>query len=543
MSDQHDLADESLHAASHDALTGLVNRRGYERLVKIAIAKSQLTDERGAVAYVDLDRFRVVNHECGHEAGDILLRELAAEIQKAVPESAWVARLGGDEFGILLSDCTIEKAKQCADDVMRVVADHSFVWTDKSYRLTASVGLAEVTRASESMPAVMGNADMACFLAKKQGGGRVYVYSAREADEVRQREKTYWLQQLQAALESGRFELRARKIVNQGGPEPHGPQVRMRLRLRGLDDQAAADDPIVHAVEQYRLVPHVERWVVQTSLSILGRGIVKLSPGRSLAIGVSAQSLGEPSFLDFIVDCFDRTGVAPDRVCFEVTEGSAISLDAQGCRFISVLHGLGCRFMLYVDGSGGPGSLGALKRLAPDYVRVDGAVMGNQTPEDPMAAEVRAMAEHARSLGIPVVVQQGEVVAIAIDWEVGGEKVLALKVHADGSVQRMGNGSPACEDATLHCGSTPEELLPGIVMDVDPELFNHDGLAVLEPISGKLCKLSVHLWREHGGNQAFEVWYGSASAGPGPEIEAFVANAIKRTNPWYAWMKRTQRKT
>lgn len=543
MSDPRDLENKYSHQASHDALTGLVNRRGYERLVQVAIAKSQLTDERHALCYLDLDRFKAVNDECGHEAGDALLRGLAAEILKIVPQSAWVARLGGDEFGLLLIDCPLEKAGQIADDVVRAVANYSFVWKDKRFGLTVSVGLVEVTRDSESILDVMHHADTACFLAKKQGGGRVYVYSAREVAEARQRDECYWSQRLQAALDEGRFELHARRLRRLGEPEARGPQVRMRLWVRGLDHVGVTRDEIVRAVEKYRLLLPVERWVVQTSLATLARGAVKLSSGRSLAIRVSALSLGESAFLEFVVDCLDSAGVAPERICFEMTEGSAIALDAPGRRFISVLRALGCQFMLYVDGSGGPASFGVLKILPFDYIRVDGAVMDVPVADHPSAAVLRTLVDQAQALGIPVIVEQGEVVAIAIDWEVGGEKVLELKVHADGSVQRMGNGSPSCEDTTQYCGSTPEELLPGILMGVNPEVFDRTGLTVLEPISGKLCKLAVHFWREHGGSQAFEIWYGSASAGPGPEIAAFVANAIIRTNTWYGWMKRKRRTT
>jgi EAL domain-containing protein (putative c-di-GMP-specific phosphodiesterase class I) len=320
----------------------------------------------------------------------------------------------------------LEKARQIADDVMRAVGDYSFLWNDKSLSLTVSVGLVEVTRNSESMPDVMRNADTACFRAKKQGGVRVFAYPGREVEDAHQRDETCWLQRLQAALDDGCFELCARRIMNLDGPEPHGPHVRMSVRLTILGDAAPTRDEFVRAVERHQLVPHLERWVVQTSFSALFHGAVKPSSGRSLAIRMSAQSLVESSFLDFVVNCFDSAGIAPERICFEVTEGSAIQLDAQGRRFISVLRALGCRFMLYVDGSGAPASFGVLKSLPFDYIRVDGAVVDAQAADHPSTAGVRMLVEHARALGISAFVEQGEVVAIAIDWEVGGEKVLGL---------------------------------------------------------------------------------------------------------------------
>ena len=183
------------------------------------------------LCYLDLDRFKAVNDECGHVAGDSMLREVAALIKDAVRDSDTVGRLGGDEFGVLLVGCPLEKARQIADDVVRAVADYRFVWKDKIFNIGVSVGLVEVSRESGSLEDMIGAADSACYVAKKQGG-HVHVYSARDEASARQRGEIHWLQQLQSALKDGRFELHAQPIVAVDTQASLGPGLEVLLRLR-----------------------------------------------------------------------------------------------------------------------------------------------------------------------------------------------------------------------------------------------------------------------------------------------------------------------
>jgi diguanylate cyclase (GGDEF)-like protein len=488
------------------------------------------------LCYLDLDRFKAVNDECGHVAGDSMLREVAALLKDAVRDSETVGRLGGDEFGILLVGCPLEKARQIADDVVRAVADYRFVWRDRIFNIGVSIGLVEVSRESGSLEDALGAANSACYIAKRQGS-HVQVYSARDDAMARPRDEIRWLQLLQSALRDNAFELHAQPIVAVDAQSPNGPALEVLLRLKDVSGAMIAPSEFMQAAEHYRLMPHVDRWVVQTALAALGRGALRLEPGRSLLISISGQSLGDAAFLDFVVDCFDRTGVAPDRICFDVIENSVITNIERARRFIGVLHTMGCQFGV-ADVGRGPSSLANLKSLAPDGVRVDGALLRDSASDKAGARMAAAMIKLARSLGIQFIVEQKDVVATAIDWEVGGEKVLGLKVNLNGSVERMGTGVSSCEDKTLYCGTTPEALLSGLLEGADSEVFRREGLTVLEPISGKLCKLAVHFWRKHGGSRAFEIWYGSASTGPSPAITAFVANAIERTNLWYACMQR-----
>jgi len=406
VSDLRGLTRQMSYQASHDALTGLVNRREFERRLQEALEAAHAGGQRAVLCYLDLDRFKAVNDECGHVAGDSMLREVAALIKDAVRDSDTVGRLGGDEFGVLLVGCPLEKARQIADDVVRAVADYRFVWKDKIFNVGVSVGLVEVSRESGSLEDMIGAADSACYVAKKQGG-HVHVYSARDEASARQRGEIHWLQQLQSALKDGRFELHAQPIVAVDTQASLGPGLEILLRLRDESGTLVPPSEFMVAAERYRLMPHVDRWVVQTALAALGRGAVRLPATRSMCINLSGQTLGDAGFLEFVVDCLDRTGVAPERVCFEVTENSVITNIEHARRFIGVLHGMGCRFALD-DFGRGLSSFSNLKNLSLDYLKIDGYFIRNLASDNVNQAMVTAMIKLARSLNFQVVAEQVE---------------------------------------------------------------------------------------------------------------------------------------
>lgn len=405
VSDLRGLTRAMSYQASHDALTGLVNRREFERRLEEALEGTS-GGARHVLCYLDLDRFKAVNDECGHVAGDSMLREVAALIKDAVRDSDTVGRLGGDEFGILLAGCPLEKARQIGDDVVRAVNDHRFVWKDKIFSVGVSVGLVEMTNESSSIEDLMHAADSACYVAKNQGG-RVHVYSAKDEAAARQRGEILWLQLLQSALKESRFELHAQPIVRITEHGEGGPGLEILLRLKDDKGVSVAPSEFMRAAERYRLMPHVDRWVVQTSLTALARGAIRLAPDRSLCINLSGQTLGDASFLEFVVDCLDRTGIAPDRLCFEVTENSVITNIEHARRFIGVLHGMGCHFALD-DFGRGLSSFANLKNLSLDFVKIDGSFIRNLASDNVNQAMVTAMIKLARSLNFRVIAEQVE---------------------------------------------------------------------------------------------------------------------------------------
>ncbi|MBC7984621.1 MAG: EAL domain-containing protein, partial [Candidatus Obscuribacterales bacterium] len=372
VSELRGLARQMSYQATHDSLTGLVNRQEFERRTEDALANAHASTAHHVFCYLDLDHFKVVNDTSGHIAGDNMLREVAALVKETVRDSDTVGRLGGDEFGLLLIGCPLEKARQIADDVVRKISEYRFVWKDKIFSIGVSVGLVEISRESGALEELMNAADSACYVAKKQGN-HVHVYSARDEAVARHRGEIHWLQRLQVALKENRFELLAQPIISVNDTVQDGPALEVLLRL--LDDdvpEGIAPTEFLRAAERYRLMGDVDRWVVQTAFTALGRGGIRLPPGRSLAINLSGQTLGDPQFLEFVVDCLDRTGVTPEQICFEVTESAVTTNMEHARRFIGVLHGMGCRFALD-DFGRGLSSFGNLKHLSLDYLKIDGS--------------------------------------------------------------------------------------------------------------------------------------------------------------------------
>ena len=400
------LTRQMSYQATHDALTGLVNRREFERRLEEAIESGHRGDGQHVLAYLDLDRFKLVNDTSGHLAGDGMLREVAKLLRDAVRDSDTVGRLGGDEFGILLVGCPLEKARQIADDVCRAVGDHRFVWRDKIYNIGASIGLVEISRESGTLEEMLVAADTACYVAKKQGSGRVVVYSARDEALARHTGEIQWLQRLQSALKENRFHLYQQVIVAAQG-EDGGPAMEVLVRLQDESGQDLPPAEFMRAAERYRLMGLVDRWVVQTTLSALGRGAISVAPEHSVAINISGQTLGDVQFLEFVVECLDSTGVTPGQVCFEIAESAVIANLDHARRFVGVLHGMGCQFALDDFGSG-VGSFSNLKTLPLDYLKIDGSFIRNLARDSVNQAMVTAMIKLARTLNFKVIAEHVE---------------------------------------------------------------------------------------------------------------------------------------
>jgi diguanylate cyclase (GGDEF)-like protein/PAS domain S-box-containing protein len=401
------LARQMSYQASHDPLTGLANRREFERRLDDAIGSARSGATAHVLCYLDLDRFKVVNDTCGHMAGDNLLREVAGLIRGQVRDSDSVARVGGDEFGMLLVGCPLEKARQIADDVCAAIREYRFVWRDRIFTVGVSIGLVEVGHESGSMEELLGAADSACYVAKQKGRGRVHVYSSRDEAVARQRGEIIWLQRIQNALKEDQFELFIQPIVSVVGRVETGPAYEVLLRMRGDDDEAISPASFMQAAERYHLMPNVDRWVLQATLSAISNGALKLPDSRSCTINLSGQTLGDPQFLDFVVDCLDRSGIMPGQVCFEVRESSVIANLSHAARFIAVLHGMGCQFALDDFGSG-LGAFSNLKSLAMDYLKIDGNIIRGLGEDHVNEAMVTAMVDLARTLDIGVVAEHVE---------------------------------------------------------------------------------------------------------------------------------------
>jgi diguanylate cyclase (GGDEF)-like protein/PAS domain S-box-containing protein len=407
VSELRGLTRKMSYQATHDPLTGLINRREFERRLDEAMDTAHADEAVHMLFYMDLDRFKAVNDSCGHMAGDNMLREVATLIKEQVRDSDFVGRLGGDEFGALLIGCPIDKARQIANDICNAIADYRFVWKDKIFNIGISIGLVEISHASGTLQDVMSAADSACYVAKQAGRGQVHVYSARDEAVARERGDIQWLRHLQTALHEDSFGLAVQPIIAMRGRAESGPAVEVLIRLDDGLGRATGSAEFLRPAERYQMMPQIDRWVINATLAAIAGGEIKLPAHRSCAINLSGQTLGDESFLGFVVDALDRSGVSPASICFEVTEAAILSNVQHAQRFIEVLHGIGCEFSLDDFGSG-LGSFSSLKHLPIDYLKIDGTYTRNLQTDLVNQEMVNAMIKLARTMEFQVVAEQVE---------------------------------------------------------------------------------------------------------------------------------------
>ncbi|MEO1246136.1 MAG: EAL domain-containing protein [Pseudomonadota bacterium] len=440
VSELRGLTRQMSYQATHDPLTGLINRREFERRLDEAMDTSHSEEAVHMLFYMDLDRFKAVNDSCGHLAGDNMLREVATLIKDEVRDSDFVGRLGGDEFGALLIGCPIEKARQIAQDICTAIAEYRFVWKDKIFNIGISIGLVEISHVSGSLQDVMSAADSACYVAKQHGRGQVHVYSARDEAVARERGDIQWLRELQSALHEDSFELAIQPILSMNNRVDSGPSAEVLIRLPDDRGKLGTTAEFLRPADRYQLMPQIDRWVINATLAAISSGEIKLPGMRSVAINISGQTLGDEAFLGFVVEVLDRTGIVPTAICFEVTEQAILSNVQHAQRFIEVLHGIGCEFSLDDFGSG-LGSFSSLKHLPIDYLKIDGTYTRNLQSDLVNQEMVAAMIKLARTMEFRVVAEQVEQQE-DFDWlrDVGVDFVQGYFIDAPAA---LGAGSAA----------------------------------------------------------------------------------------------------
>ncbi len=376
VSEAREMANHLSWQASHDALTELVNRREFERLATELLQSAKNDNQEHALLYVDLDQFKVVNDSCGHQAGDELLKQLSALLKSKMRRSDTLARLGGDEFGILLAGCDTERARTIAQQLLETVQGFRFVWRDRLFAVSASIGVAEITASTETIEAVLAAADTACFLAKDKGRSQVQMFQMDDEEITSRRGEVGWASKLAKSIEENRFFLVFQHADNIGGRDDLD-YVEVLLRLRDEHGRVVPPMAFIPAAERYQLMGNVDRWVVKRVLHCLAH--YESAPTAEgafvrqarLAVNLSGVSLSDPAFLSFVLDEFDRSGANPARLCFEVTETAAISNLRRASRFMEQLKERGCRFALDDFGSG-LSSFAYLKNMPVDYLKIDG---------------------------------------------------------------------------------------------------------------------------------------------------------------------------
>ncbi len=400
------------YQASHDALTGLINRREFENCLMDALASTAgREDIRHALLYLDLDQFKVINDTCGHTAGDELLKQLTALLQSQIRATDTLSRLGGDEFGLLLRNCSLNKAVRVADTLRQVIRDFRFVWQDGAVNVSASVGVVEISSEGESVASLMSAADVACYAAKDSGRNRIHVY---QIGDVPQRHKEMqWVSRITRACEENRLELFYQPIVPIGENADRRGHYELLLRMRDEEGNLVQPNAFIPAAERYNLMPTLDRWVIHEALSTLAdySHIPDSQAGYTLAINLSGTSLSDAHFLEYVVEHFNAFRPPHGAICFEITETAAIANISIVVHFMNVLRELGCQFALDDFGSG-LSSFTYLKTLPVDYLKIDGHFIKNVTDDEIDQSMVDAISKMGRAMGIKTIAERVETRAV-----------------------------------------------------------------------------------------------------------------------------------
>ena len=417
---------ELTYQASHDALTGLVNRREFECRVDAALAAVRADSTSYSVLYLDLDQFKIVNDSCGHAAGDQLLRQLAMLLRAVLRPEDTLARLGGDEFGVLLCGCGESSALRVADQLRQTVQEFSFGWEGKVFPIGVSIGLISIDDVSLQLADVLRMADAACYMAKEKGRNRVWVYRHDDEELMRRQGEMDWTGRIHAALAENRLELYAQRIRALRPEEGDGEHYEVLLRLRAEDGALVPPMAFIPSAERYGLMPQLDRWVIEHALRALAVRCPAGAPVNELcAINLSGTSVGDPAMLAYICQQFAVSGVAPAAVCFEITETAAIANLAQARTLIGQLSAMGCRFALDDFGSG-LSSFGYLKHLPVHFLKIDGGFVKNMLSDAIDHAMVAAINQIGHVMGIQTIAEfvetealSGALAALGVDFVQG----------------------------------------------------------------------------------------------------------------------------
>jgi diguanylate cyclase (GGDEF)-like protein/PAS domain S-box-containing protein len=393
-----------VHQATHDPLTGLVNRVEFEQRLDKALQSAKDFENTHALLYLDLDQFKIVNDSAGHVAGDELLKQVSSLLAGQLRGRDTLGRLGGDEFAVLLENCPLEKAGKVADMLIDTIRDYRFVWDQKTYRVGVSIGIVPIRAESVSRKQLMHDADQACYVAKDLGRGCAYIHSEVEAALTSRLGEKLQRKDIDDALADERFLLLYQPIVALD-PEQQQTEIRVEVLLRMLDqsNQIITPGAFLPAASRFGLMTQIDRWVIGRVFRAYAHLFMQ-NPRLVVSLNLSAASVADDSLADFILQLLDETVVRAEQVCFEMSEATFCHHLANASLLLKRLRPMGCSFALDNFG-GGPGSFTALKELPMDFVKVDGQLIRDICHDDIDLAMVTAINSMARLLNIRIVAE------------------------------------------------------------------------------------------------------------------------------------------
>ncbi|MFM9917451.1 MAG: PAS domain-containing protein [Rhizobacter sp.] len=403
VSAQRQMVGEISYRATHDDLTGLVNRAEFETRLRNVLKKSQDDGGENAVLFIDLDQFKLVNDACGHSVGDQLLQQAAKLFGNVIRASDTLARLGGDEFAIILERCNVEQAQRVAQKICVQMDDYRFFHDGRRFRVGASIGLVPVDQRWSSIAAILQAADTSCYAAKEEGRNRVHVWFDSDLAMRARHGEMQWTTRIEQALDQDGFVLHAQRIEPLGD-SPCGVHAEVLLRMVDSDGSLIPPGAFLPAAERFHLASRIDRWVLSHAISWMA---ALPDPGAlsTLNVNLSGQSVGDRAFHRWAVDLLRQAGPAVcRRLCLEITETSAVTHLADAGAFIEQVREAGIRIALDDFGSGAS-SFGYLKRLPVDVLKIDGQFIRDLVGDPLSLAAVRCFADVAQVMGLKTVAE------------------------------------------------------------------------------------------------------------------------------------------
>ncbi|GMT39962.1 MAG: hypothetical protein IEMM0001_0697 [bacterium] len=409
---ERELKRQLSYQASHDSLTGLVNRAKFEEELKKAILTCPEDNEDApghVLCYMDLDQFKIVNDTCGHIAGDALLKQLSQLLIKRVRDVDVLARLGGDEFGLLLCGCDLEDALSIADTLRLSVRQFIFRWDGRAFDVRVSIGVVAINDPKSTHAELLSAADVACYIAKESGRDYVHAYNPEEKSVTQHHELMKWSQKIQDALRTDKFHLMLQTMTPLLSAQANIQAQEFLLRIRMDDGSIIMPSTFIPAAERYGLMRDVDMWVIEHSFEVIHDVRKDTDPSVTylFSINLSGQSVGDPEISEFIIRKIKEYEIDPNQIMLEITETAAITNFQTALDFIARLSDIGCRFALD-DFGAGLSSFGYLKRMKVDFLKIDGQFVKGMA-EDPIdRMMVNNITHLAYGLGLFVIAESVE---------------------------------------------------------------------------------------------------------------------------------------
>ncbi len=395
------LHKQLIYESTHDPLTGLMNRREFER--ELQKLKEPKIGEHHLICYYDLDYFDVINNSYGFEVGDQLLVEVANLFTEVIGGQGVLARVGGNEFALLLEESHIDNAQLVTEQLRAAVKDHPFVLQDNSSSISFCSGIVPVDMQHQEVPRLLQTAEAACRLAKGKGVNQLHIIQMDDRELKKSKQVIYWASRIDESLNNDTLMLRYQPIVpiSNHKLQPHAEI------LLGVSDQFGkliSPEHFILAAERYRRMPEIDRWVLVNVLGFFKQQPELLEQLGGIAINLSGLSINDESTIPFILEQLELSQLPPSRICFEVTETAGIESLSNAAAFITEIKQSGVSFSLDDFGTG-MSSYAYLKSLPVDFIKIDGSFVRDIANNQGDRAVVKSVTEIGHFMGKKIIAE------------------------------------------------------------------------------------------------------------------------------------------